>query len=182
MFITKAAHRYATALLEIAKEQEKVEEILEDVKLIQETLDGSRDLGTFLKSPIIKFDDKAEALEKIFGQRVQEITRMFIKLLARKNRVNLLDQVSEAFIQKYNEYAGIINVDVYTAFPMSNSQEEELLQALEQKTGKHVKMTVVQDASLMGGIAVRIEDTVIDGTVKHKLAELEHEFLTAAVE
>jgi F-type H+-transporting ATPase subunit delta len=179
---TKAARRYATALLEIAKEQKKVEEILEDMELIQATIDGSRDLMLFLKSPIIRFDDKQGALEKIFGDRVQDLTNMFIKLLARKNRVNLLDQVADSFIQNYNEYAGIIDVEVYTAFPMSDEQQQDLLKALEQKTQKKVEMTINHDTSLMGGIAVRIEDTVIDGTVKHKLAELEQSFLNAAIE
>lgn len=182
MLITKASRRYATALLELAKEQDSVEDILEDVKLIQNTFDGSRELVLFLKSPVIKFDDKLGALEKIFGQRVQELTNLFIKLLARKNRVYLLDQIAEAFIQKYNEYAGIINVKVYTAYTLSDSQKEELHRALEEKTRKKVEMSISEDASLMGGIAVRIDDTVIDGTVKHKLAELEQKFLDAAVE
>lgn len=182
MLITKAARRYATALLEIAKEQNKVEDILEDVRLIRNTLDGSKELVLFLKSPIIKYDDKLNALEEIFSKRVQDITNLFIKLLARKNRVYLLNQIAEAFIQKYNQYAGIIKIEVYTAYGLSDSQKEELHQALEKKTGKKVDMSVSKDASLMGGIAVRIDDTVIDGTVKHKLAELEHKFLSAAVE
>lgn len=182
MLITKAARRYATALLEIAKEQKVVEDVLEDVKLLHGTFEGSRDLILFLKSPVIKYDDKLSALEEIFGHRVQDVTNLFIKLLVKKNRVNLLDQIAEAFIQKYNEYAGIIKVDVYTAYAMSDAQKEELLRALEQRTRKKVEMTLTQDASLMGGIAVRIDDTVIDGTVKHKLAELEQKFLNAAVE
>lgn len=182
MLITKAARRYATALLEIAKEQGKVDEVLEDVKLIQETLEGSKELIVFLKSPVIKYDKKQNALKEIFSQRVKDITNLFLALLARKNRVQLLDQIAEAFVQKYNEYAGIIEIDVYTAFEMDENQKEKLHGALVDKTKMKVEMIFHQDDSLMGGIAVRIDDTVIDGTVKHKLAELEHQFMSAAVE
>lgn len=182
MLITKAARRYATALLELAKEQNIVEEVLEDVKLIHNTLDGSKDLVLFLKSPVIKNDDKLGALEKIFGQQVQDVTNLFIKLLTRKHRIGLLDQITEAFVENYNQYAGIIKVEVYTAYALSDSQKEELHQALEEKTREKIDMSVSEDASLIGGMAVRIDDTVIDGTVKHKLAELEQKFLNATIE
>jgi len=182
MLITKAARRYASALLQLAREREEVDAILEDVQLIKNTLDGSRELVVFLRSPVIKFDDKLEALDKLFSDRVHEATDKFLDLLARKNRVNLLDQIVEAFIQQYNEYAGIIEVDVYSAYELDDSQEESLRDALEKKTGKTVYMKVSKDETLKGGIAVRIEDTVVDGSVKHKLEELEHVLLHSEVE
>lgn len=182
MLITKAARRYATALLEVGKELGAVDDILEDIKLIDNTLEGSRELTLFINSPVIKYDDKRKALEEIFGERVEEVTAKFIDLLARKGRVNLLDQIVKAFIQKYNQYAGIIEVDVYTAKELNEDQQISLHQALEKKTNKKVDMSLTHDESLRGGIAVRIDDTVIDGTVKHKLEELEHRFLSTAVE
>lgn len=182
MLTTKVARRYATALLEISKERDEVDAILEDVNLIHNTLEGSDELNTFLRSPVIKFDDKKEALNEIFGDKVQEVTITFINLLARKGRIHLLDQITEAFVQKYNEYAGIIEIDIYSARELSNSQRERLHNALEEKTSKKVNMHVSLDESLKGGISVRIDDTVIDGTVKHKLEELEQQLLATAVE
>lgn len=182
MFITKAARRYATALLEIGKDLGQVEDILQDVQLIDDTMEGSRELVMFVNSPIIKYDVKMEALNEIFAERVQEVTNKFITLLARKGRVNLLHQIAKAYSEKYNEYAGIIEIDVHTAMPLNDQQKETLHQALEQRTDKKVKMSVVEDSSLKGGLSVRIDDTVIDGSVKHKLEELEHKFLSTAVE
>ncbi|MDZ7694410.1 MAG: F0F1 ATP synthase subunit delta [Balneolaceae bacterium] len=85
--ITKAARRYASALLQLGKERGEVESILSDIKFIKNTIDDSRDLQLFLQSPIIKFDDKAEALEELFGDEVGEVVSKFIALLARKNRL-----------------------------------------------------------------------------------------------
>lgn len=179
---TKAARRYATALLELAKERDEVEDILEDIEYIHNTLEDSRELILFLKSPIIKFDEKTQALETLFFDELEEPTKLFVKLLARKDRINLLDQITTAFIDKYKEYAGIITVNVYVARELSGSQQESLHEELEQKTQKKVEMNVTVDESLKGGMAIRIDDTVIDGTVKHKLAQLEESLLSTTVE
>ena len=182
MFITKAARRYATALLEIAKELDQVEDILEDIKLIDKTIEGSKELAMFISSPIIKYDDKQAALNEIFTSRVSEVTGKFLTLLARKGRANLLHQIAKAFVEKYNDYAGIIKIEVFSAKPLDDAQKQSLQQALEKRTNKKVEMSLSQDASLKGGIAVRIDDTVIDGSIKHKLEELEQKFLSTAIE
>ena len=182
MFITKAARRYATALLEIAKELDQVEDILEDIKLIDNTIEGSRELAMFISSPIIKYDDKKAALDEIFTSRVNEVTGKFLTLLARKGRANLLHQIAKAFVEKYNDYAGIIEIEVFSAKELSDDQVQSLQKALEKRTNKKVDMSLSQDASLKGGIAVRIDDTVIDGSIKHKLEELEQKFLSTAIE
>lgn len=182
MFITKAARRYATALLEIGKELDQVEEILDDIKLIDNTIEGSKELTMFISSPIIKYDDKKAALDEIFTSRVSEVTGKFLTLLARKGRANLLHQIAKAFVEKYNDYAGIIKIEVLSAKELNDDQVQSLQKALEKRTNKKVDMSLSQDASLKGGIAVRIDDTVIDGSVKHKLAELEQKFLSTAIE
>lgn len=178
---TKAARRYATALLELAEERNEVEQILEDIQLVHNTIEGSRELVLFLKSPVINFDDKIGALKKLFFDDLTEATQLFVKLLAKKDRINLLDQIAEAFIEKYKEFAGIITVDVFVARELSNGQQEELHNELEEKTQKTVDMNITVDDNLKGGMAIRIDDTVIDGTVKHKLKKLEEKLLSATV-
>ena len=182
MRTTKAARRYATALLELARERNEVEDILEDMSFIHNTLEDSRELVNFLKSPVIKYDDKTAVLDQLFFDEVQEATRLFLTLLARKDRINLLDQVAVAFIEKYKEFAGIITVDVFVAEELSDEQQDSLHHSLEQKTQKKVDMDITVDESLKGGMAVRIDDTVIDSTVKHQLARLEESLMSTSVE
>ncbi|MCW9707371.1 ATP synthase F1 subunit delta [Fodinibius salsisoli] len=182
MLRTKAARRYAKALLELAQERNELAEILEDIEFIQNTLEGSKELVTFLKSPIIKYDDKTAVLEQLFFEDLQEATKLFVKLLAKKDRVNLLDQIVEAFIQQYKKHVGIITVNVFVAEGLSEEHQQLLHQKLEEKTQKKVDMNISVDESLKGGMAVRIDDTVIDGTVKHQLEQLEESLLTTAVE
>lgn len=180
MLISKAGRRYAKALLELAKERGEVEPVLEDISFIRNTLEDSRELVLFLQSPIIKFDDKLAVIKELFFKHTQEVTQLFLKLLVRKNRINILDQITAAFIDSYNKYAGIIQIKVSAAYALSDEQRTKLQQQLEEKTGKKVEMEVEIDESLVGGLSVRIEDTVIDGTVKHQLRELEDQLLATA--
>lgn len=182
MPITKAARRYANAFLQLAIERDEVDDILDDITFIHNTLRDSGELVTFLKSPIIKYDDKAAVLKELFSDNTGEPTALFIKLLTRKDRVNLLDQITEAFIELYKKHAGIITVEVFVAHELSDDQQEALHNRLEQETQKKVEMSITIDESLRGGMAIRIDDTVIDGTVKHKLAELEESLLSTVVE
>lgn len=181
MLITKAARRYASALLQVAEERNEVETILEDINLIKDTLEGSRELVVFLRSPVIKYDDKAAVLNTMFGDKVQKPTQLFLGLLARKNRIQILDEITHAFIELYYEYAGIIRVDVVTAGKLDKEQQRSLQDMLENKTGKKVNLQLSVDKALKGGMSIRIDDTVIDGTVKHKLEQLENLFLEPVI-
>ncbi len=172
----KTAQRYATALIQVAIERNEVDAILEDVRFIDKTLKGSRDLVLFLKSPIIKRDKKLKVLNELFSKEVTELTRTFMDIMTRKDREDILPSVFEAFIKKYNEYAGIIDIGVVSAEVLSKTEVGNLQKALEQKTGKKVHLHLDEDKSLRGGLKIRIEDTVIDGTVEHKLEQLESLF------
>lgn len=182
MLVSKAARRYASALLELAREKEAVERTLEDVLLIKNTIDGSRELLLFLRSPIVKPDQKVNALEAIFADQVSELVHRFITLIAKKNRENLIDQIAAAFIEKYNQYAGIIEAEVFSAKELNKKQLQDITASLEEFTNKKVNITTRIQENLKGGVAVKINDTVIDGTIKHKLEQLEDAFLSTTKE
>lgn len=179
---SKAAKRYANAFLETAIELDVLESIKDDILLIRETFKTSPELRIFLKSPVVKKDNKKEALSLIFGKRVQDITVNLLNILSDKNREVLLEDITNHFVDLYNIHHGIIEVVVYSASTLSKTQQKNLLTELEEYTGKKVRMTISVDESLIGGLKVRIQDTVIDGTVKHKLSQLKESFTEAAVQ
>lgn len=170
--VLKTARRYAHAYLQIAIEQNKLERILKDVYLIHNTVENSRELELFMKSPIIKPDDKRIALQSLFEDKIDLLTNEFLKLVVRKGRENLLDQIMLGFIEQYKVHKGIVDIEVHTASEISEDQTEKLKKALEKVTEKSVELTFHEDSELIGGLAVRIEDTVIDGTIKHKIDRL----------
>jgi F-type H+-transporting ATPase subunit delta len=180
--ISKAARRYAKALLQSAQEQDLLADVEKDIRFISNTIEDSRELVVFLKTPIIKKEDKKDVLSKLFDEHITKETKSLLLLLSEKNRESLLKDICEGFLQLYNEYKGIIKVDVTTAFELSDDQKEKLHKALESSTGKDVEMNITTDEDLLGGLVVRIDDTVIDGSVKHKIRKLKNQFaVTAAV-
>lgn len=176
MMVSKAARRYAKALLQSALEQDKLGEVEKDVRFIQSTIDDSRELKVFLRSPVIKSEDKLEGLLAIFGSHVTDELKSLFRLLSEKRREDLLADICSGFIKLYNEHQGIIRVDVETAYELKDTQKQALHKELTEKTGKKVKMNVSENKDLIGGLVVKIGDTVIDGSVKYKINKLKKQF------
>ena len=178
MTSSKAAKRYATALLELAQEQNNLEATLKDIVCIKDTISGSRDLQLLLKSPIIKPSEKTTALQVIFSKHVGPQTLQFILLVSNKERTNLLPHITHSFIKLYQETSGIIEVTLTTAFPIEDEKLGLIKKALESSTKKKVELQLVEDSALKGGLTIQMDDTVIDGSVRHKLEQLEQTFLS----
>lgn len=180
--VLKVARRYANAFLQIGIEQNILDRILEDVLTIYDTIQNSRELKLFLRSPIIKSDEKRTALNAIFDSSVEPLTMQFLELITKKGRENLIEQIMKAFIDLYKKYSGIIDIDVFTAMEMPDSTRADLKKALEQTTRLKVDLNYNKDSGLIGGMAVRIDDTVIDGTIKHKIDQLRKLFKETSVD
>ena len=174
--ISKAARRYAKALLQSAIEQDVLDDVEKDMRFILNTVDDSKELNVFLKSPIIGKEDKQQVLSNIFDEHISNETKSLLKLLSEKNREDILGDICNGFIDLYNQHKGIIQVEVTTAYQLNDSQHKKLQKALVSSTGKKVQMTVNVDEEIMGGIIVRIDDTVIDGSVKYKIRKLKNQF------
>lgn len=178
----KAAKRYANAFLGLAVEEGILEKTREDMLLIKNTIDASSDLQLFLKNPIIKKDQKKAAVKEIFGDKIQDITFELYELLARKDRESLLEDISNKFIELYNQHQGIIKVGVTSAKKLEETQLKALQKNIERTTGKKVEFKTVVEEELIGGLKIRIEDTVVDGSVKFKLSQLKDRLTSTEVE
>jgi F-type H+-transporting ATPase subunit delta len=178
--VLKAARRYANALLQLAIEQEILESVLNDVELIDNTIRGSKELKLFLRSPVIKPDDKKRVLEALFTERCTSLTVQFLDLVIRKRRERLLEQIMQGFIKLYKIHEGIEEVELHSAMELPANVIENLTQTLGKHTGKKIDLSVRVRPELKGGIAIKIGDTVIDGTVRHKIDQLQTLFRQTA--
>ncbi len=178
---SKTAHRYAKALLEHAVEKNVLENVFEDIVFIKNTFDDSAELIRFFKNPIIKKQHKNDVLETLFKDKISKDTYRLISLVIKNNRDEILPEITISFVELYNEYSGILNIDVYTAEPLSSVQKSNLVDSLNKLTGKSVTLSEKENPELLGGLAVRIDDTVIDGTVKHKIEQLKNLFSETTV-
>ena len=106
---SKVASRYATALLEIAIEQNKIDQISGDMQFLLETSKETRDFQLLLDSPIVKRDKKIAIFTEIFGQ-FEDASMSFLKLITENGRENFLPSIAQAFDIQVKEYKGIVPV------------------------------------------------------------------------
>ncbi len=180
MLVSKAAQRYAIALLELTQEDGITDKVMEDMELIRSTIVDNRELLLALKSPIIKYDDKQAILRQVFEGKVQPITYRFIDLIASKKREAIMHQIAAAYVEAYKKAAGILDIEVMTAYDLDQKQVQALKTKLEKELSKTVEFSFSTDAELKGGLAVKIGDTIIDGTIRHQLDRLKESLMESA--
>ena len=172
------SRRYAAALFNQAKAKGTLKETSSDLALIAETLVAAPGLAALVGHPLVTQKRKKEALETAFGSKTSATTMAFLNLLADKRRTGLLADVKVEFDRLLREFSNIVAATATSAVPLTKSQLTALEKALEKRTGKDIELTTEVDPTLMGGILVRIGDTVLDGTVRGKLDRLREQLLT----
>jgi F-type H+-transporting ATPase subunit delta len=164
------AKRYARAFFEIVAEEQHYEKYYRELKSFSSILEGNKKLQEFLVNPIFGESDKKEVVETILGKiSVSEVTANFLKLLVDKRRINLLSEIEACYQEHMDEALNKVRVSVKTAFPLSAELSAGVQKSLEEITGKKVDMTVEEDGSLLGGIVVRVGDTLYDGSIRAQL-------------
>ena len=164
-----ASRRYASALLSAAEEGNFLDLIVEELQVIKGVLENSRDLVHALRSPLVKGDKKIHILEEIFRDSIGEKMFMFLKLVVRKKRAGLLPEIIDEFQILLDEKRGVINVDITSAVPLSDEQVDELVMKLAAFTGKKIRPRMLLNEQFIGGVAIKIGDTIYDGTISHQL-------------
>jgi F-type H+-transporting ATPase subunit delta len=181
MIVKKVAHRYALALFQEAKSRNKLDDVAGDMQRIGDSITGSRDLVLFLRSKVIARDVKASVLRELFDKELSDLTRQLIRLILEKRREDQLPGIAHAFGNLYRKDQGLVDVEILVARKPGTDQADKLKMALEKKTGGKVLLSFREDPALKGGMAIRIDDTIIDGTIKHKLQQLEATFQKAGM-
>ncbi|NTU96897.1 MAG: F0F1 ATP synthase subunit delta [Chlorobiaceae bacterium] len=172
MSIVIASRRYATALMSAAEDGGFLDKAVEELKVIREVLSESRELVHALRSPLIRGDKKAHILEEIFSGSVSEKMLLFMNLISRKKRAGILPQIIDEFMIILDAKRGIVNADVTSAVTLSREQVDSLVSKLSLSTGKQIRATMSIDEELLGGVSVKIGDTIFDGSIKYQLQML----------
>jgi len=173
--------RYALALMEVAKEQNIVGELMKDFDLIEQTMAEAKPLQLAVQSPLIQPYKKSALLKEIFLGKVSQQVATFLTLLANKGRAEYLPEVIQEYRALLDEQNGIISVDVKSAVDLDTAQAEKIKTQLETYTSKKVRVNLATDKQLIGGLTVQIGDTVLDGSIQHQLSELKNNLVAGAL-
>lgn len=169
--------RYAESLFDLAKEENKVTQYLDDIKLVGEVLDSDPQIVQFFNHVLIENDKKIQLLDQSFKGNVDQYVLNFLKLLVQSRRIRYIDDIVKSYIKLSNQYLGIEEGVIYTPYELTDQQIQDIEKAISQKENKKVTLKVSIDPSLLGGIKVQISNRIYDGTIKNKVEMLKKELL-----
>lgn len=164
--------RYALALYEVAEQKGKVQQYLQDLREICSLIDTNKEFYEVIKHPQISTKKKKRTFINIFKGHIDEELLSFLLILIEKDRILYLKEKLREMEKIDLERKNTLNGIVKTTVPLSEEEFNNLIATLEKKYNKHITLEQVIDESILGGIYVRINNDVIDGTVKSKLEEL----------
>jgi F-type H+-transporting ATPase subunit delta len=172
---------YAKSLFDLALKQggrDAIESTLGELEELLEIARNDRGFREFLSSRVVDANRRGGSLEKILNGRVSDLTRKFVLVLNDKQRLGHLTSIVSAYDQLVQQHFGRVEVDVFTADPMSPDELRAVQARLASSLGKEVIAHPYTDGSMIGGVKFRIGDQLIDASVATKLRKMRDQLAT----
>ena len=168
---------YAEALFLVAQAEESLDRVEEELTRLKNGLESNAEVKEFLSNLQISPEGKKSALFQIFGEKISTITLNWINLVIDQGRQRRLPNIIEAFFTLAQESREKITAEVITSVPLSEDLVQRLEKELSRASKKQVFLKPMVDESILGGVIVKIENKIIDGSVKHRLEEMKQEMV-----
>ena len=172
---SRAAIRYAKAVLELAKDQKAEDVVNDDMKLIANTIAESKDLSDMLQSPVVRSSAKKSVLLEVF-KNAHKSTGSLIDTLISNKRLSILGDVATNYSLLYDQLKGTEIAQVTTAVPLTDDLKVKVLAKVKELTGKDVEVKNIIDESILGGFVLRVGDIQYNASIANKLNKLKREF------
>ncbi len=176
----RAAKRYATALFATAKSAGKLDAVEADIRSAGEIIAGNAKLSELWESRVMPAGKKRDILTKIFEGNVDVLTLSFLRLLIDKRREEILPGVLHEMRELVDGANRLVRAEATFAVEPTKEEMDALILSLEKRTGEKVQLSKHVDASILGGVIVRMHDTIIDGSVRGTLDKLREQLLSEA--
>jgi len=170
------ASRYAKAFIDLAGEQNLVEEIDTDMELFLRTLKVNPQLKAVLANPIISHSKKIKILDEVFSGKINSLSIAFFKLMINKSRGEVLFTTAIEYINQYNIKNNIIMASVVSATSLSESNKQKMIHDIQAATGGKVILEAKVNPALIGGFVLTVGDRQIDTSIASDLWKLKKEF------
>jgi F-type H+-transporting ATPase subunit delta len=170
MPVTTSVKRYAQAVFEIALESNKLKEWQSDLSKFAKLVDDDEFVG-LVENPKIHFDLKKKMVQEKLGKTSPMVLNLTY-LLVSKGKLRTAGQIAVEYERLLNEHYGIKTAEVTTAVPLDNAEAEKLGKHLESMVGAKVSMNVQVNPDIIGGFVARIDDSLIDGSIRNRLETL----------
>ncbi|WP_047983782.1 F0F1 ATP synthase subunit delta [Ornithinibacillus californiensis] len=175
------AKRYADALFRLSSEKTTLNETLEELRVVKQVFNENSELHAFLAHPRVTNDKKRAFLDEVFKGASKDVLST-LKLLAERHRVDSIADVVTSFEALVNEASGVAQGKVYSVRKLSDAEKAELEISFAKSLNKSmVKLENVVDPSIVGGVKIRMGNTIYDGTISGKLRRIEQNIKLANI-
>ena len=166
---------YATALYDAAQRSGKVADVMADIQAIVALLAAAPRLDVFLKAATINTAEKLKLIESALAGSVNALTLSVIHAMARRDRLDMLREFAVVFDVVQRDRNNRLTIDIISAQPLPEPERLRIAEAAGRSLGRPVDLTATVDASLLGGVQLKIGDTFIDGSVKRRLRAMKYQ-------
>lgn len=171
--ISLSAKNYSKALVEMVRDNViSFEDLSKDLAAVSEILETSQDLRLTLENPTVSEEVKSQIIEEVFKNEVHPQVVSFLKVLIDKNRFSEFSQIKADYEIKLDDVNKIQAVEITSAVELSEEYREKILQKLSEKLQKNIRPNWKVDEKIIAGLIYRINDNVIDTSIKSKLDKL----------
>jgi F-type H+-transporting ATPase subunit delta len=174
--MSERADAYAAALFEVARAEGSLDRVEEELFRVARTVEGNDDLRARLTDEALPVDVRQGIVEDLLSGRASPVTTALVSFVVGAGRSRDLPAIIDALVARAAAERDQVVAEVRSAIPLDAGQRERLAAALGAHTGKQVSVKVVVDPSVLGGLVAQIGDTVIDGSVRHRLEQLREAF------
>lgn len=171
---------YASTLLELANERQQTDTVEADLKSLQDVLQQNPSFREFLRDPSVSEQERADVLKRVFDGKIVPLLGYFLQLLGSKSRLGEIDTIANAYSDLLDEQRGKIEVDVTVAVKLAPDQLEQVRQKVSAALKRDAVIHQYVDESIIGGMVLRVQDKLIDASVKTQLAAMKQQLLASA--
>ncbi|MGQ4273702.1 F0F1 ATP synthase subunit delta [Terrihabitans sp. B22-R8] len=172
---TGMAGRYATALFELAKDENAIDAVLADLDRFGALLKESADLRRLVESPVFSSEDQLAAISAVLERAgIGGLVGNFVRLVAKNRRLFAIERIISGFRALVAQARGELTAKVTVAEPLSDARMRDVQAALREVTSKDVKIDVKVDPKIIGGIIVQLGSRMVDASLRTKLSAIQH--------
>jgi F-type H+-transporting ATPase subunit delta len=176
--VEEIATVYARSLFEAAEDADKLDVVKEQVDEFADALDGDRELQVFFFSPYLTTEDKKEGLHKAVTD-ADPLVQNFLELLIENHRMPALLRIRREFDRLWDEENKLLPVQITSAVELDDDVVKTIGDRIGEQTGRKVELSAQVDPHVLGGLVVRVGNTVLDASVRRRLEQLRRQVAQA---
>jgi F-type H+-transporting ATPase subunit delta len=165
------AEVYGRSLYEVASEHDKTDEIREQLGQVAEALDSERELAIYFFSPYFSTQEKKDGLGKLLDG-ADDILINFLELLIEKHRMPAIFRIRRYYDTLWEQDHHILPVKIATAVALDEGVVRKLGEEIEKSTGQKIELTASVDPDILGGIVLRVGNSILDASIRNRLENL----------